>query len=79
MRYSKLVCPHELGIFLGFPLEDVKEFITNPYKECLLCGYWKVYHNKEKALKTFKYYDEAKVEISNILYEGIDKLRIIAL
>lgn len=78
-RYSKLVCPHELGIFLGFPLEDVKEFITNPYKECLLCGYWKVYHNKENALKTFKYYDEAKVEILSILYEGIDRLRTIAL
>lgn len=78
VRYSKFVCPHELGIFLGFPLEDVKEFITNPHKECLICGYWKVYHDKENALKTFKYYDEAKAEIINLLCINVDSLKNIA-
>ncbi|MEG0773715.1 DUF3793 family protein [Clostridium sp.] len=77
-RFEKFVCPHELGIFLGFPLEDVKEFIENPHKECLLCGYWKVYYNKDKALKTFKHYDEAKFEIVNQLCKNIDLVKTIA-
>jgi len=78
IRYAESVCPHELGVFLGFPLEDVKEFIENPNRECLLCGYWKVYHNKEYALKTFKYYDDAKFEVVNILRRNIDLLQTIA-
>jgi Protein of unknown function (DUF3793) len=77
-RFEKFVCPHELGIFLGFPLEDVKEFIDNPHKECLLCGYWKVYYNKDKALKTFKYYDEAKFEVVDQLCKNIDLMKTIA-
>lgn len=49
-------CPHEIGIFLGFPIEDVKVFIEDPSRECLLCGYWRVYTNLEKAkIKFFKY------------------------
>lgn len=44
--------PHEIGIFLGYPLEDVKGFIENPDCGVLLCGYWKVYENfDDKAVK----------------------------
>jgi hypothetical protein len=78
LRFGKLVCPHELGIFLGFPLEDVKEFINNPQKECLLCGYWKVYYNKDRALQIFKYYDEAKCEIVNLLCNNMDLVHTVA-
>lgn len=66
-RFSNSVFPHELGVFLGFPLLDVKEFIENPRNKYLVCGYWKVYHDKDSALKAFKCYDEAKHEIANIL------------
>jgi Protein of unknown function (DUF3793) len=62
-RYNLYNCPHELGIFLGFPLEDVKTFIEAPKEKHLLCGYWKVYHNKDLALKTFQTFDEAKFEV----------------
>lgn len=46
--------PHEIGIFLGYPLEDVKAFIKykgNHYKHV---GYWKVYNNLNEALLTFE-------------------------
>ena len=45
--------PHEVGVFLGYPLEDIRGFITNGGKNGLLCGEWKVYHEPEKARKTF--------------------------
>ncbi|WP_017415526.1 DUF3793 family protein [Clostridium tunisiense] len=76
-RYDIMNCPHELGIFLDFPLEDVKTFITNPDKPFLLCGYWKVYHNKSSALESFKNFDRAKLDIirnifcDNLLFDEI--------
>jgi hypothetical protein len=56
-------CPHEMGLFLGFPLEDVQDFISMPYKKCLLTGYWMVYNNLKYAEKQFEKYDEAKKRI----------------
>lgn len=52
--------PHEIGVFLGYPAEDVKGFIQNRGKEYLLLGYWKVYSNPQNARMIFKSYDRAK-------------------
>lgn len=48
--------PHEVGIFLGFPPEDVYGFIRNSAKNCKMTGYWKVYGDEEKAKRTFAKY-----------------------
>jgi len=61
-RYED-VCPHEIGIFLGYPILDVVDFIECPNKECLMRGYWKVYNDLEKAKKTFQSYDKAKIKV----------------
>lgn len=45
--------PHEMGIFLGYPLRDVEGFIENKGKNYLHQGYWKVYADVEKAKETF--------------------------
>lgn len=45
--------PHEIGIFLGYPLEDVKGFIDNNGKNCKSCGLWKVYCNESEKDKLF--------------------------
>ena len=44
--------PHEVGLFLGYPPEDVDGFMhrKNEYK---LSGIWKVYSNPESAEKQF--------------------------
>lgn len=52
--------PHELGVILEYPLEDVKGFIENQGKNCMLEKYWKVYHDKEGAKAVFARYDQAK-------------------
>lgn len=57
------ICPHEIGIFLGIPLEDVLGFINHRGENSLLCKYWKVYHAPEEALKLFHSYDKARREI----------------
>lgn len=52
--------PHEIGVFLGYPLNDVKGFIENAGKKYLMIGYWKVYSNPAGARMVFKEYDRAK-------------------
>lgn len=41
--------PHEIGIFLGYPLEDVILFEKQNGKNCKYCGCWKSYSNAEEA------------------------------
>ena len=52
--------PHEIGVFLGYPPDDVKGFIENEGKKYLMIGYWKVYSNLAGARMVFKEYDRAK-------------------
>lgn len=59
-RYNRFHCPHELGVFLGIPLEDVIDFMECTTKKCLLCGYWKVFNNSENALEIFNNYNRSK-------------------
>lgn len=58
-RFEKL-CPHEVGIFLGIPVEDVEGFIKHKGKGCLACRDWKVYGNPGRAESLFKDYDAAR-------------------
>ena len=48
--------PHEIGLFLGYPPKDVKGFMDHRAQDCILCGKWKVYHDPESAVKTFRAY-----------------------
>ena len=48
--------PHEIGVFLGYPLEDVEGFIKNNGKNHSFCGYWKAYGDPEAAQKRFDQY-----------------------
>lgn len=52
--------PHEIGAFLGYPVEDVQNFIEKEGRDFLLTGYWKVYSNPQKARMIFQEYDRAK-------------------
>lgn len=64
--------PHEAGAFLGYPVCDIKGFISNRGKNCLLCGYWKVYENAEKARRTFEKYDRCREILFDRINSGLD-------
>lgn len=69
-RYEKYHCPHELGLFLGIPFKDVKDFMECTTKKCLLCGYWKVYNDSSKAKTIFNQYDKIKEYTIKNMLEG---------
>lgn len=64
-RYARYILsgrefPHEIGVILEYPVEDVKGFIENRGKNFLIEKYWKVYHDRERACALFAWYDEAR-------------------
>lgn len=52
--------PHEMGIFLGYPIEDVIGFIRHQGKEFVCNGYWKVYDRPKQKKLLFKRFDKAQ-------------------
>lgn len=72
--------PHEIGIFLGYPLGDVKGFIENAGKNSKCSGCWKVYCNECEAMKTFAKFDKCKKIYKKLWLQGrsIVKLTVAA-
>lgn len=62
--------PHEIGIILGYPVEDVDSFIRYQGKNYLYSGYWKVYHNVNEAVRIFENYRELRQAALRVLVSG---------
>ncbi len=52
-------CPDEIGVFLGYPLDDVKMFLQKNEVACKMARYWKAYTDLPNALVIWNQYDEA--------------------
>ncbi len=52
--------PHEMGVLLGYPMEDVRGFWENAGENYLYAGYWKVYANVNAKKRLFKDYEMAQ-------------------
>lgn len=50
------VFPHEVGLFLGYPLKDVQGFMEHGGRNYLLKGPWKVYGEAEMGRRRFDLY-----------------------
>ena len=48
--------PHEIGVFLGYPAEDVRGFMKDTRQGVRTVGCWKVYGDPQKAESTFQRY-----------------------
>lgn len=70
-------CPHEIGVFLGYPIDDVKIFASGDQAEPMVIGYWKVYSKVNEALKTFARYDKARENVTTSLMSGIHPTQIL--
>jgi hypothetical protein len=69
-RFAGPGFPHEVGIFLGYPLEDVMCFSAGRSSPYACRGYWKVYRRPEKAERTFAYMDAARLFLMRELFSG---------
>ena len=48
--------PHEIGVFLGYPLEAVRGFMENQGRNYTCCGCWKSYGDPAQARRRFSSY-----------------------
>lgn len=62
--------PHEVGIFLSYPLEDVKGFIQYGSVCCKCSGYWCVYSDEEKAKHAFARFDRCRACYERLYERG---------
>ena len=63
--------PHEIGLFLEYPLEDIEGFILHQGKDALECGYWKVYGNVDRAREVFRLYDRLRQTLTALVAAGV--------
>ncbi|MDO4787308.1 MAG: DUF3793 family protein [Fretibacterium sp.] len=62
--------PHEIGLFLDYPPEDVRGFIRNKGAGSLAVGYWKVYGDVGRARRAFRRFRRAENEAARSLLSG---------
>ena len=69
--------PHELGLFLGYPPEDVVGFVANGGSGCQLCGEWKVYQDVEGARRQFQKFALCRSALCGRLERGCSLLSLL--
>lgn len=69
--------PHEIGLFLGYPPEDVRGFIENKADGCKCVGCWKVYGDEKTAKATFAKYKKCTDVYCNQYAKGRSIERLI--
>lgn len=62
--------PHEIGLFLGYPLEDVLGFENNCGCNCKFNGTWAVYGDVESAKSKMKLFKECSNNCCALLNNG---------
>ena len=71
--------PHEIGLFLGYPFEDVMGFIQNKGDGYKLCGHWKVYSDETAAKRLFDLYRKCRDVYSAQFSRGKDIFQLTVL
>ena len=69
--------PHEIGIFLDYPLCDVEGFINNKGNNFIVTGLWKVYGDAKSSKKIFESYCNCKSCFMDLYNKGYETMDII--
>ena len=62
--------PHEVGLFLDYPPEDVAGFIEHRGRQFVYSGYWKVYSNEAETREMFARYAQCTKNFCSRLDAG---------
>lgn len=69
-RFQEEACPHEVGIFLGYPPQDVCQFIRRNGACSKANGLWKIYGNIGRARRKLRKYQGATNVMGSLLHGG---------
>ncbi len=76
-RFNSDCFPHEVGIFLGIPLKDVRGFMGSERMNCSKIKRWRIYGKPDESLRVIERYKQAEDRINRRILLGEDPLRII--
>ena len=62
--------PHEIGLFLGYPPEDVEGFMKHRGRNCKCVGCWKVYGDEEGAVRQFARFKKCRDVYLRLFHGG---------
>ena len=68
--------PHEIGVFLDYPLADVIGFMENRGAGYRCQGCWKAYSNEQEALRRFRLYRKCREVYLSCYRRGFDVVRL---
>lgn len=68
--------PHEIGVFLDYPLEDVIGFIEHGGRRFSCEGCWKAYGDAEAARRRFELYGKCRRVYASCYQRGFDVVRL---
>ena len=71
--------PHEIGVFLGYPLRDVIGFIENHGRNFTCCGFWKSYGDPAEMQVCFACYRRCIQTYVAMFEQGIPLERLAVL
>ena len=70
-RLTESPCfPHEIGVFLGYPLSDVIAFMRDGGRGCRCSGCWKAYTNECEAMRVFQRYKACRAAYQTLFRAG---------
>ena len=75
---TSAIFPHEIGLFLGYPTEDVRGFIEKGPQRSKYTGAWRVYGDVAEAKRRFAIFDHCKAVCCAKLHAGasIDRIAV---
>ena len=68
--------PHEIGVFLGYPLTDVVGFIENRGRNFTCCGCWKAYGEPAAARRRFDQLSKCTAVYLRLFHSGTPIARL---
>lgn len=63
--------PHEVGVVLGYPVEDVRGFMADGGRGAVACGRWKVYGDPGTAARRFEELGAKERYCKRLYSEGV--------
>ena len=66
---ARLFCelPHEVGVFIGYPLKDVAGFMQRIPATPVRHGAWRVYGGADESLRRMRLYANAEANAAQVL------------
>ena len=68
--------PHEIGLFLGYPLADVQGYIQHCGQHAHCTGLWKVYGDAQEAQRRFQVYRHCRKAVLANYQRGMTLSRL---